>query len=193
MLIRPTAKSIPMRQFHFETSISEESVLAVRGPVHFVLLMAYSFGRWLWKAFLLALFTVVGAFAASQIGWSGAKAIVKVFEGQDALTDVLFGLAMLVLFGVLRYIRRVARRFLWVAVPIWAYYAAIGGVWNGVVSDFDYVRGQAVTYHKANLYSLQHMTEHGQRLTCSDPGIDLAADTEAFCAYLLEQHISKGK
>ena len=64
--------------------------------------------------------TVVGAFAGSQMGWSGTKAIVKVFEGQDALTDFLFGFAMLVLFGVLRYIRRVARRALWVAVPIWA-------------------------------------------------------------------------
>jgi Penicillin amidase len=81
--------------------------------------MAYSIGRWLWKAFLLAFLTVVGAFAASQMGWSGAKAIVKVFEGQDTLTDFLFGLAMLVLFGVLRYIRRVARRALWVAIPIW--------------------------------------------------------------------------
>jgi hypothetical protein len=74
---------------------------------------------------------------------------------------------------------------LWVLVPFLMYAAVVLGAWNGYVSDFDPVRGEAIAHHYANAYAIEHMTPRGRYLSCQDKRIELTDDAKAACARAL--------
>jgi hypothetical protein len=70
-------------------------------------------------------------------------------------------------------------------VPICLYSGLVLGSWNGLASDFDSTRGQAIKHHVANAYALEHMSEKGRFLSCQDDRIELTEDAKAVCAQVL--------
>jgi hypothetical protein len=70
-------------------------------------------------------------------------------------------------------------------VPILLYSALVLGAWNGLASDFDATRGEAIKYHLANAYALEHMSERGRFLSCQDNRIELTEDAKAVCVSAL--------
>ena len=67
-----------------------------------------------------------------------------------------------------------------------AYSALVLGLWSGIVSDFDYSRGEAIRYHTGNSYVLSHMTPRGLYRSCHDDRIELTEDGKAYCASALK-------
>jgi hypothetical protein len=50
---------------------------------------------------------------------------------------------------------------------------------------FDATRGEAIKYHLANAYALEHMSERGRFLSCQDSRIELTDDAKAVCGRAL--------
>jgi hypothetical protein len=137
----------------------------------------------LWKTPVVIGALVVGCFAASQVGWSGAETIAD--RGESGfVTDLFLFVGLAVSYGIIRLIQRTARPVLWILVPILMYTAAISG-WNGFASDFDHKRGAAIKEHYANGYILKHMSDRGRFLSCQDSRIALTDDAKAVCARAL--------
>jgi hypothetical protein len=137
-----------------------------------------------WKIPLVAGALLVGAFAANQAGWSGAEVVVSRGDA-GFITDLFFALGAGVCLGTLALVQRIAKPVLWVMVPICLYSALVLGVWDGFASDFDATRGEAIKYHMANAYALEHMSERGRFLSCQDDRIELTDDAKAVCVRAL--------
>lgn len=126
----------------------------------------------LWKTPVVAGALVIGSMAANQAGWSGAEAIVS--RGSAGfITDLFFTVGAMISVGTVELVKRIAKPVLWIMVPIFLYSALVLGAWNGVASDFDATRGEAIKYHLANAYALEHMSERGRFLSCQDNRIEL--------------------
>ena len=122
---------------------------------------------------------LIGAMAASQAGWSGAEAIAS--RGSAGLiTELFFTLGAAISIGTITLVRRIAKPVLWVMVPVFLYSALVLGAWNGFASDFDATRGEAIKYHLANAYALEHMAERGRFLSCQDDRIELTDDAKSY-------------
>jgi hypothetical protein len=138
----------------------------------------------LWKVPVVAGALVVGATAANQAGWSGAEVIAS--RGSTGfITDLFFSVGAWVSISTVALVQRVAKPVLWVMVPIFLYSALVLGAWNGFASDFDATRREAIKYHFANPYALEHMNERGRFLSCQDNRIELTDDAKAICAKAL--------
>lgn len=138
----------------------------------------------LWKTPVVIGALVVGCVAANQVGWSGAEFISDRGEA-GLLTDLLFSISVLISYGIVVFIQRIARPMLWVMVPIFLYVLIVPGVWNGFASDFDTRRGEAIKEHYANGYILEHMSDRGRFLSCQDNRIALTDDAKEVCARAL--------
>ena len=101
------------------------------------------------------------------------------------ITDLFFALGAGVCYGTLTLVQRIAKPALWVMVPICLYSALVLGVWDGFASDFDATRREAIKYHMANAYALEHMSERGRFLSCQDDRIELTDDAKVVCAQAL--------
>jgi hypothetical protein len=138
----------------------------------------------LWKIPVVVGALIIGVGAANQAGWSGAEAIAS--RGSAGfITDLFFALGAAVSVATLSLVQRLAKPVLWVMVPIFLYSALVLGAWNGFASDFDATRGEAIKYHLANAYALEHMSERGRFLSCQDNRIELTDDAKAVCASAL--------
>jgi hypothetical protein len=140
----------------------------------------------LWKAPVVVGAVTFGSFGAYQAAWSGADSLLNwglmgAFERVITWLYFLGGGAITV--GTLSGVYRIAKPALWVMVPLMAYSALVVGVWNGIASDFDYSRGEALRHpaQPANSYALQHMTPRGLYRSCHDERIKLTEDGQAFC------------
>ena len=101
------------------------------------------------------------------------------------VTSVLCLLGCAVVCGTYWGVYRIAKLGLWVWAPVIAYMALVPGLWNGIVSDFDYSRGEALRHGSANAHALQHMTPRGLYISCQDKRIELTEDGKAYCALVL--------
>ncbi len=137
----------------------------------------------LWKTPVVAGALVIGYIAASQAGWSGAELIVS--SQRNFITGLLSTAGGAIAYGTVLLVERIAKPFLWVMVPLLLYSAIVPGAWNGFASDFDATRGEAIKYHSANAYALEHMSERGRYLSCQDGRIELTEDAMAECARAL--------
>lgn len=144
----------------------------------------------LWKTPVVIAAAILGSFAANQAAWSGADwllnwGLMGLFE--RAITWVYFLVGTAVTYGTLWGVYRIAKPALWILVPVMTYSTFVLGVWNGVASDFDYTRGEALRHHDqpANAYALQHMTPRGLYRSCNDERIDLTEDGRAYCTRAL--------
>jgi hypothetical protein len=135
----------------------------------------------LWKTPVVIGALVVGGVAANQAGWSGAQSVAE--RGQARfVTDLLFFVGLVIAYGAVVLVRRIAKPVLWVMVPILLYAAVVTGAWDGFASDFDAGRREAIKEHYANGYILEHMSDRGRFLTCRDNRIELTEDAKAVCA-----------
>ena len=107
--------------------------------------------------------------------------------GAAALTGSLLAI------GCLFLIVRLAKPLRWVAVPVFLYCALVPGAWNGLLSDFDYTRGEAIRHGLANAYALQHMNPRGRLLSCRDRRIELTDDAQKLCAELHDPNSGEAK
>jgi hypothetical protein len=142
----------------------------------------------LWKIPVVIAAIVIGAFGACQVTWSGADIVLNgILMGfiERTITAVYFLIGIGIAAGTLWGVYRIAKPALWVLVPVMAYSALVLGLWNGIVSDFDYSRGEAIRYHTGNSYVLAHMTPRGLYRTCHDDRIELTEDGKAYCASAL--------
>jgi hypothetical protein len=140
------------------------------------------------KTVVVAAALIVGVFAASQAGWSGAELVVNspiMGMVENFLTGILFTIGSAVTIGTVVLIQRLAKGALWLVVPILLYVAAVPGAWNGFASDFDATRGEAIKHGYANAYALEHMSARGRYLTCNDGRIKLTDDGKEVCARAL--------
>ncbi len=147
-----------------------------------------------WKTSAVAVGLLAGAFGASQAGWSGAELFVNLslmgtFE--EFVTSTLCNVGLIIAVTATILIYRIAKPALWIMMPIILYSAVVLGAWNGVASDFDATRGEAIKYHSANAYALEHMSERGRFLSCDDERIDLTDDAKALCTRTL--NVSPGE
>ena len=145
--------------------------------------------RIVWKSPVVVVSLLIGSFGASQVGWSGAELVVNspLMEPLEELaTVIVLAIAAAIAVGPIIFIHRIAKQMLWVLVPILLYVAIVPGAWNGLASDFDATRVQAIRYHYANAYALEHMSPRGRLLSCQDDRIELPdADARAVCARAL--------
>ncbi|MGH7074218.1 MAG: hypothetical protein ACREFD_08460 [Stellaceae bacterium] len=137
-----------------------------------------------WKAVAVFFFIVIGTIASGQGGWSGGKLLFypHLFAGGHAVAPLT--LFVIGLFGsiALPYAAfRIAKWSLLLFVPVMLYSGLVLGLWNGVASNFDYTRGEAIKYHYANAYALQHMSRRAFELSCHDARISLTPDAKALC------------
>jgi hypothetical protein len=142
----------------------------------------------IWKTAVALLVVVAAGFGASQVGWSGADLVVNglLMGGfEDFITSLYCTIGAAVCYGAFVLLRRIAKPALWLMVPVCLYSGLVLGVWNGLLSDFDYTRGEAIKHHEANAYTMEHMTERGRYLSCSDERITRTEDAEAACARAL--------
>jgi len=143
-----------------------------------------SISKLLWKIPVVVGALVIGTMAASQAGWSGGEVIAS--RGSAGfITDLLFTLGAGVSISTVALVQRIAKPVLWVMVPILLYSALVAGALNGFASDFDATRGEAIKYHLANAYALEHMSERARFLSCQDGRIELTDDAKAVCARAL--------
>jgi len=146
------------------------------------------FWRVLWRIPVVAVALLIGMLGANQAGWSGAElffnsSLMGTFE--EFITGVLANVGLIAAVGATFLVQKIAKYMLWVMVPVLLYSAIIPGAWNGVASDFDYTRGQAIQHHYANAYALEHMSPRGRFLSCQDDRIELTDDAKATCASAL--------
>jgi hypothetical protein len=138
----------------------------------------------LWKAPVLLGAVILAAMGAGQVGSSGADLVLNtpLMGGlEQEITRLFFLVGSAVACGTLWGVYRLAKPALWVLVPVMAYSALVLGLWNGIISDFDYSRGEAIRHQAANAYALQHMTPRGLYRSCEDERIELTEDGEAYC------------
>ena len=139
----------------------------------------------IWKASAVVVALLVGAFGANQVGWSGAELVVNfplMGPVEDFVTVFMFTVGAAMTIGSVFFVHRIAKHALWMMVPILLYCAAVLGVWNGFVGDFDATRVEILKYGYANGYALEHMSERGRFRTCQDRRIDLTDDAKEICA-----------
>lgn len=96
--------------------------------------------KFVWKTAVVVMALLLGALAATQAGWSGAELVVnypfmEMFE--EFVTGIMFSFTMAVSAGAVFVVYEIAKPVLWVMVPILLYSAAVPGVWNGFLGDFD--------------------------------------------------------
>ncbi len=141
----------------------------------------------LWKTPVVFVALVIGSIAACQIGWSGAAlAVNSPLSGITNLLDDLFLVASVgISIGCVLLVKRIAKPFLWVMMPILLYCGVVLGAWDGVACDFDSIRLQALRHHYANAYALGNMTDRGRFLSCKDDRIELTEDAKAVCLQAL--------
>jgi hypothetical protein len=107
----------------------------------------------MWKTAVAAVALIVGSFAASQAGWSGAELVVNApLMGllEDFVTVFVFAIAGAMTVGPVLLVYRIAKPALWIMGPILLYFALVPGVWNGWMSDFDATRFEVLRYGYAN-------------------------------------------
>ena len=141
-----------------------------------------------WKTPVVAVALLVGSLGASQAGWSGAELVVNsplMGPLEDFVTGIIFALSAAMALGPLVLVHRIAKPALALMVPILLYSAVVPGGWDGFASDFDATRVQAIRYHYANAYALEHMNPRGLFRTCQDEQIELTDDAKAVCARAL--------
>jgi hypothetical protein len=142
----------------------------------------------IWKTPVVAVALLVGSLGASQAGWSGAELVVNsplMGPLEDFVTGIILTISAAVAVGPLVLVHRIAKPALWLMVPILPYSAVVPGSWDGFASDFDATRVQAIRYHYANAYALEHMSPRGLFRTCQDEQIELTDDAKAVCAHAL--------
>jgi hypothetical protein len=143
----------------------------------------------LWKIPVIAVALIMGGIAACQVTWSGADIVLNgILMGviERTITGIYFLVGSTVAAGTLWGVYHIAKPGLWVLVPVMAYSALVLGLWSGIVSDFDYSRGEAIRYHTGNSYVLSHMTPRGLYRSCHDDRIELTEDGKAYCASALK-------
>jgi hypothetical protein len=146
------------------------------------------FWRILWRIPVVAVALLIGIIGASQAGWSYTElffnsSLMGTFE--EFITGVLANVGLIAAVGVTFLVQKIAKPMLWVMVPILLYSAIILGAWNGVASDFDATRGEAIMHRYANAYALEHMSPRARFLSCQDDRIELTDDAKATCASAL--------
>jgi hypothetical protein len=104
---------------------------------------------------------------------------------EDFVTGIIFAISAAMALGPLVLVHRIAKPALLLMLPILLYSAAVPGAWNGFASDFDATRFQAIRYHYANGYALEHMSPRGRFRSCEDAQIELTDDAKAVCAHAL--------
>jgi hypothetical protein len=142
--------------------------------------------RIVWKSPVVAVALLVGSLGASQVGWSGMELVVNsplMGPLEDFVTGIIFVISAAMTIGPLVLVHRIAKPALLLMVPILLYSAAVPGAWNGFASDFDATRVQAIRYHYANAYALEHMSPRGRFRSCEDTQIELTDDAKAVCAH----------
>jgi hypothetical protein len=149
------------------------------------------FWRVIWRIPTVAVALLIGNLAAIRAGWSGAElflnsSLMGWFE--EFVTGVVCNVALIAAVGATLLVQKIAKPMLWVMVPVLLYSAIVPGAWNGVASDFDLTRGEAIKHHFANAYALDHMSPRGRFLSCRDDRIKLTDDAQAACATTLTSH-----
>lgn len=150
----------------------------------------------IWKGLLVFVAFVIGILGANQAGWSSAELVVNarvmgLTEG--LITGAVALIGSLTAIGCLSLIVKLAKPLRWVAAPIFLYCTLVPGAWNGLLSDFDYTRGEAIRHGLANAYALQHMSPRGRLLSCRDGRIELTDDAQKVCAELHDPNSGEAK
>jgi hypothetical protein len=104
---------------------------------------------------------------------------------EELATVIVLVIAAAIAVGPLILVHRIAKPALVLMVPILLYSAVVPGGWDGFASDFDATRVQAMRYHYANAYALEHMSPRGLFRTCQDEQIELTDDAKAVCGRAL--------
>ena len=141
----------------------------------------------IWKIAAVALALVVGAVGANQVGWSGAELVVNaplMGSLENLVTGGVFFLGIVATVGAALVVQRIAKAVLWLMAPILLYSALVLGVWNGVGSDFDAIRLEAIKHRMANAYALEQMSPRARYRSCEDERIKLTEDGKAFCGHV---------
>jgi hypothetical protein len=147
-----------------------------------------------WKALVLILALLFGGIGANQAGWSYTEVIANravMGASEQWLTAFMGTVGFAFALGSLLLARRIATPALWVMLPVLAYCALVLGAWNGYASDFDTYRFQAIRHHRANAYTIEHMTKRGRYLSCQDQRIELTDDAEEACAQALSAPVGE--
>jgi hypothetical protein len=113
--------------------------------------------RLIWKASAVAAALVIGMLGANQVGWSGAELVVNapiMGTTENFVTGTFFIGSALAVVGTVVLIYRQPKYVLWLAAPIFLYFALVPGAWNGITSDFDATRGEALRSGYANAYAM---------------------------------------
>src|SRR5271166_1350387 len=145
-------------------------------------------GRIIWKTPVVVVALLLGSLGASQAGWSGTELVVNspvMGPLEDFVTGIIFAISAAMAVGPLVLVHRIAKPALVLMVPILLYSAVVPGGWDGFASDFDATRVQAMRYHYANAYALEHMSPRGLFRTCQDEQIELTDDAKAVCGRAL--------
>jgi hypothetical protein len=145
-------------------------------------------GRIIWKTPVVAVALLLGSLGASQAGWSGTELVVNssLMEPlEEFVTGTTFAISAAMAVGPLVLVHKIAKPTLVLMVPILLYSAVVPGGWDGFASDFDATRVQAMRYHYANAYALEHMSPRGLFRTCQDEKIELTDDAKAVCGRAL--------
>jgi hypothetical protein len=148
----------------------------------------------IWKVPAVAAALLVGLLGASQAGWSGTELVVNLpLMGplEDFVTGIFFAIGAAVCAGSILIVQRIAKPALWLVLPILLYATLVSGAWNGLASDFDATRLEALRHHLANAYALEHMSPRGRYRSCKDKRIELTDDAKAFCERTM--HVGPGK
>jgi hypothetical protein len=110
-----------------------------------------------WKTPIVMIALLLGAAGANQAGWSGTELIVSgpimgILE--DFITGLAWSIGTAISIGTFMPVQRIASPVVWLMLPMFLYSALVLGAWNGVVSDFDATRLEALKHHAANAYAL---------------------------------------
>ena len=138
----------------------------------------------IWKAPVVVVALLVGSLGANQAGWSGAELVVNslLMEPiEHLITGIMFAVGAAMAVGPVVLVHRIAKPALVLMVPILLYTALVLGAWNGVASDFDAIRADAIKHHYANAYALEHMSPRARFRTCQDGRIQLIDGAMAVC------------
>jgi hypothetical protein len=142
----------------------------------------------IWKTAVVVVALLLGALAANQAGWSGAESVVNyplMGTLEEFVTSIMFLCSVVLCGGAVFIVHKIAKPVLWVMVPILLYSAAVPGVWNGFMGDFDSTRVEVIKHGYANGYAIEHMSPRGLFRTCEDERIELTDDAKAVCARAL--------
>ena len=138
-----------------------------------------------WKTIATVVAALISFVAANQVGWSGAELIVRWSDmkpPEQAFTLCLFAVSLALAFWSVFLIAKIAKIALWLVLPFLVYSAVVPGVWNGIASDFDTTRMQALKHHFADAHILDEMSERARLLSCNDGRIELTDDAKTLCS-----------